>query len=434
MLKEEERKKLLKSLSDEQAEELLYDWKFWARPNQLPPKEFETFVKNTWLILAGRGYGKTRIGAELVRDRAKNNPKARMGLIAPTAADARDVMVEGESGLMAISPPDFIPWYEPSKRRVTYPNGALCTLYTADEPRRLRGPQHDFIWADEICAWRYEETWDLAMFGLRLGENPQACVTTTPKPIKLLKEIMKDPGTIVTKGTTFENAENLPKSFFDKIINKYQGTRLGRQELNAEILDDNPNALWNREQIENLRVTEYPRLARIVIGVDPQGTNEEDSAETGIVAAGRSFDGQYYILEDATIKASPHGWGSAAVTSYNKFKADRIIGEANNGGDMVGHTIKTVDDRVAFKRVHASRGKLTRAEPVSALYEQGKVHHVGSFPQLEDQMCEWEPGMTSPDRMDALVWAITELMEGKVYSPSGIGINEDLSRISPNII
>ena len=428
-LKEEERKKLLKGLSDEQAEALLYDWHFWARPNQLPPKEFLNFTKTTWLILAGRGYGKTRTGAEWVIEQAKKYPGSRGGLIAPTAADARDVMIEGESGIVAISSPDFPVLYEPSKRRLTWNNGSMATLYTADEPRNLRGPQHHYIWADEICAWRYEETWDLAAFGNRLGKNPQSVVTTTPKPIKLLKEIIADKNTVITRGTTYDNAENLPASFFEKIIAKYEGTRLGRQELNAEILDDNPNALWNRQQIENLRVTSFPQLSRIVVGVDPQGV--ADGAETGIIVAGKSINNEIYILEDATAKGTPHTWGSAAVTAYNKNKADRIIGETNNGGDMVESTIKTVDDRVSFKKVHASRGKFTRAEPVSALYEQGKVHHVGTFPQLEDQMVEWEQGMESPDRMDALVWAITELMGGKSFGKLKLD-NESMARISPN--
>jgi phage terminase large subunit-like protein len=272
------------------------------------------------------------------------------------------------------------------------------------------------------------------MFGLRLGPDPRAVVMTTPKPIKTLKNIIKLKTTEVTKGTTYDNIDNLAPIFIDQIVKPYEGTRLGRQELRAEILDDNPDALWNRQQIEDLRVTDYPQLIRIVIAVDPQATNEETSSETGIVGAGIGVDGQYYVLDDATVKASPHGWGTAAVATYNKRRADRIIGEVNNGGDMVEHTIRTVDKKVAYKKVHATRGKQIRAEPISALYEQGKVHHVGAFPQLEDQLCEWVPGDKSPDRLDALVWALTELSENnRVYNVS-LAANNALARPSENML
>lgn len=411
MLPESDRKKILSKHTEMELAALLYDWQFWARPKQIPPPELDT-LKNIWLILAGRGWGKSRTGAEFVRDCIAQGYQ-RGALVAPTAADARDVMVEGESGLMAICPPDNMPDYEPSKRRLTWPNGALCTLYAAEKPDRLRGPQHDFFWADELAAWKYvQETWDMLMFGLRLGIRPKGVVTTTPRPIKTLKELLKMGNVITTKGGTLENRGNLAPSFFTAIIDKYQGTRLGRQELDAEILDDNPDALWSRKQIEDLRVNQAPDLVRVVVAIDPQATNNPNSAETGIVVAGKGRDGHGYVLDDVSIKGTPDQWASRAVNAYHEHKADRIIGEANNGGDMVEYTVRTIDRHVPYKKVHASRGKLIRAEPISALYEQGKIHHIGMFALLEDQMCEWVPGDTSPDRLDALVWAMTELMLG----------------------
>lgn len=402
----EEREQILASLTDDQAAELLYDWEFWARPNQLPPPG----EWRTWLVLAGRGFGKTRTGGEWIRAQVESGRCGRLALVAPTAADARDVMVEGESGILAISPPWFRPLYEASKRRLTWPNGAIATLYSGEEPDRLRGPQHDGAWADELAAWKYPETWDMLMFGLRLGKDPRVVVTTTPKPTKLIKELVTATTTVLTKGSTYDNAENLAPAFLEKIIAKYEGTRLGRQELHAEVLDDVEGALWKHSQLDELRVTRYPELKRIVAGVDPATTSEDESAETGIIVAGLGVDGKGYVLDDSSLKDSPDRWARAAVTAYHKFKADRIIGEANNGGDLVETVIRTVDPKVSYKKVHASRGKLTRAEPIAALYEQGKVHHVGVFPYLEDQMCSWLPGQKSPDRMDALVWALTELM------------------------
>jgi len=405
-LSAEEREQILASLTDDQAAELLYDWEFWARPNQLPPPG----EWRTWLVLAGRGFGKTRTGGEWIRAQVESGRCGRLALVAPTAADARDVMVEGESGILAISPPWFRPLYEASKRRLTWPNGAIATLYSGEEPDRLRGPQHDGAWADELAAWKYPETWDMLMFGLRLGKDPRVVVTTTPKPTKLIKELVTATTTVLTKGSTYDNAENLAPAFLEKIIAKYEGTRLGRQELHAEVLDDVEGALWKHSQLDELRVTRYPELKRIVAGVDPATTSEDESAETGIIVAGLGVDGKGYVLDDSSLKDSPDRWARAAVTAYHKFKADRIIGEANNGGDLVETVIRTVDPKVSYKKVHASRGKLTRAEPIAALYEQGKVHHVGVFPYLEDQMCSWLPGQKSPDRMDALVWALTELM------------------------
>ncbi|WP_240876892.1 DNA-packaging protein [Shimazuella soli] len=407
-LLEEERKQLLDALSNEEANALLYQWEFWARPNQLPPKG----NWRTWLLLAGRGFGKTRTGAEYIIEQVKTGKATRVALVAPTPADARDVMIQGESGILTISPPWFMPKYEPSKRRITWPNGAIATIYSGAHPDQLRGPQHELAWADELAAWKYpQETWDMLMFGLRLGTNPRVVVTTTPKPIPVVQSLVKAQTTAVTKGSTFDNAVNLAPAFLEQIVSKYEGTRLGRQELYAEILDDVPGALWKRQMLEDTRVPTHPDLIRVVIGIDPAATENEESDETGIVVVGKGVDGHAYVLDDLSLHASPDGWARTAVSAYYDFEADRIVAETNNGGDMVEHTIRTVDKTVSYKKVHASRGKLTRAEPIAALYEQGKVHHVGSFGTLEDQMCTWAPSqMQSPDRMDALVWALTELM------------------------
>lgn len=377
------------------------------------------------MILAGRGFGKTRTGAEWAREQLKAGA-SRLGLIAPTASDARDVMVEGESGLLAVcwagdktyaGEPLGRPQYEPSKRRLTWANGAIATLFSAEEPERLRGPQHDRLWCDELAAWKYlRETWDMAMFGLRLGDNPRTCITTTPKPLPLVREIAKDRRTVITRGSTFDNAGNLAPTFLQAIKDKYEGTRLGRQELNAEILDDLPGALWQRDAIDKGRVRQAPEMQRIVVAVDPSGTKGEsdEGDEIGIVVAGKGVDGRGYVLADRTCKLSPDGWGRRAVAAYTEFKADRIVAERNFGGAMVEHVIKTIDRNAAYKEVTASRGKVARAEPVAALYEQGRVSHVGSFSELEDQMCQIDAsgfiGEGSPDRADALVWALTELM------------------------
>ena len=363
-----------------------------------------------WLVMAGRGFGKTRTGAEMVRRWVRDYPL--VNLIGATADDVRDIMVEGESGILAICPPGERPEYRPSKRRLDWPNGARSLLFTADEPERLRGKQHMKLWADELAAWRYPEAWDQAMFGLRLGDNPQAVITTTPKPVKAVRDLLKDAHTVTYTGTTYENRANLAEAFYNAIITKYEGTRLGRQELLAEILDDVPGALWKRDRIDDLRVTDLPNMTRIVVAIDPAVSTTDESSETGIVVAGVGKDGHGYVLDDLTVKASPHEWATRAVNAYHDYQADRIVAEVNNGGDMVEHTVRTVDRRVSFKQVRASRGKLTRAEPVAALYEQGRVHHLGVLSQLEDQMCSWVPGDTSPDRMDALVWALTELMLG----------------------
>jgi len=414
LLPEQERRKIVQSLSPREAEALYYDWEFWARPSQLPP-DWNWYI---WLILSGRGFGKTRIANEQAIKWARTgyNPIA---LVGQTKADVRDTIVEvGDSSILKISPPWFMPDYEPSKRRLTWPNGVLGIIYSGDEPDQLRGPQHAKALVDELAKFKYpKDTWDNLMLGLRIGDNPQAVVATTPRPIPIIKSLLKDEGikTAVTRGHTLENKVNLAPAFLKYILSKYEGTRLGRQELAGEILDDNPDALWKRARIDELRVKQRPDLVRTVVAIDPEAANNENSAETGIVVAGIApIGGQMhgYILADLTIKGTPDQWATAGVTGYYNFKADRIVGEVNNGGDMVEHTVRTVDRNVSFKAVHASHGKYIRAEPVSALYEQGRVHHVGFFPELEDQLCEWVPGDKSPDRLDALVWALTELIIG----------------------
>lgn len=402
----------------------MHDWRFFARPSQLPPDG----DWQTWLILAGRGFGKTRTGSEWVREQVRQGV-SRIALIAPTASDARDVMVEGESGLLSVCwagdrtyAGEIVgrPSYEPSKRRLTWANGAMATLFSAEEPERLRGPQHEVMWADELAAWKYlRETWDMAMFGLRLGTRPRICITTTPKPLPVLREIVKDPRTVITRGSTFDNAQNLAPAFLQAIRDKYEGTRLGRQELNAEVLDDVPGALFTREMIDKALVRAAPDLVRVVVAVDPSGTKgESDKGDSiGIVVAGKGTDGNAYVLADRTCKLSPDGWGKRVVAAYHEFNADRIVAERNFGGAMVEHVIRTVEPRASYREVTASRGKIARAEPVAALYEQSKVKHVGGFSELEDQMCALTPdgflGDGSPDRADALVWAITELMLNK---------------------
>jgi phage terminase large subunit-like protein len=409
------------ALTPEQQRGLRWDWQFWARDKQLPPPGPWRY----WLILAGRGFGKTRTGAEWVRQQVKRYPL--VNLIGATADDARDIMIEGESGILAICPKDERPEYQTSKRRLVWPNGARSLIFTADEPERLRGKQHMKLWADELCSWRYPEAWDQAMFGLRLGDDPQACITTTPRPTAELKKLLKKPGVIVTTGTTYENRANLAPAFYEDIITEYEGTRLGRQELEAVILDDAEGALWRRSQIEDHRIkySELPDLVRVVVAVDPPG----GAVECGILAGGLSREGHIYVLVDASLKAPPHEWAGEVVSVYDELQADRIVGEKNFGGDMVESTIRSVEGGrdVSYRNVTASRGKAIRAEPVSSYYQRGLVHHVGTFPKLEDEMCQWEPnaGMPSPNRLDALVWMVTEL---KPQRRSGGGVHHPGAR------
>lgn len=384
----------------------------------MPPKE----SWRTWLILAGRGFGKTRCGAEWVRAQVGSGCR-RIALIGATAADARDVMVEGESGVLAISPPWDRPNYEPSKRRLTWPNGAVATTYSADEPDRLRGPQHDGAWCDELAAWRYAAAWDNLMLGLRLGDDPRCVVTTTPRPVKLIRDLVAGKDCMVTKGSTYENRGNLAAGFLADIVARYEGSRLGRQELYADLLDDTPGALWQRAWFDRDRVSEAPILRRVVVAVDPPASSSENADECGIVVAGLGEDGKAYVLVDRSQRGTPHGWASAAVRAYHAFKADRLVAEVNQGGEMVESVVRQVDRDVSYKAVHATRGKATRAEPVAALYEQGRVCHVGPLDVLEDQMCAFTTDFDrlaagfSPDRLDAAVWALTELMLGKRLRP-----------------
>lgn len=428
-LSDVERAEVLNSLSDDEAARFLYDWELWRRP--LVTHEDGTFGGQTpppgswrwWLILAGRGYGKTWSGAQFIRWKVESGQAGRIALVGETSADVRDVMVEGESGLLAISAPHFRPQYQPSKRRVVWPNGAVATTFSGDAPDQLRGPEHDAAWCDEPAKWKYpQDAWDNLEFGLRLGAHPQGVATTTPRPIPLIKDLVADSDTVVTRGSTYENEANLAASFIRRILKKYEGTRLGRQELAAEILDDNPHALWNRAQIEALRVTTPATdLVRVVVGVDPPATgaqagtdDDEGGAECGIIVAGLGADSCGYVLADYSLRGSPNDWGRAVVTAAQMFHADRVIGEVNNGGDMVGYVVATAATAaqvyVPYKAVRATRGKYLRAEPVAALYEQSRVKHVGMFALLEDQQCEWQIGQKSPDRLDALVWALTELM------------------------
>ena len=416
-------------LSDDERRLAMYDWSVWRRSKQMtPPGDWRV-----WLILAGRGFGKTRTGAEFVREQVNAGSVSRVALVGATAADVRDTMVEGESGLMSIFPPDQRPRYEPSKRRVTFHNGATAVAFSADEPDRLRGPNHDLAWADELAAWRYDDAWDQLMLGLRLGDHPRVVVTTTPRPVPIIRRLAKqDDGTVhVTTGSTYENAANLAGDFIAEMKRRYEGTRLGRQELEAQILDDVEGALWNRETIDALRVTQHPPLKKIVVAIDPAVTSGEDSDETGIIVAGVAQNGDAYILDDRTMKGSPNEWAQAAVAAYNRHDADLIVAEANQGGDMVETVIKTVNSRVPVKLVRASRGKRVRAEPVAALYEQGKAHHLGFWPQLEDQLCSWVPDIgSSPDRLDALVWALTDLVIDRAGAPPVVAPALDMTQSS----
>jgi len=323
-------------------------------------------------------------------------------------------MIEGESGLLSVFPPSQRPRYEPSKRRVTFHNGAIAVAFSADEPDRLRGPNHDLAWADELAAWRYPDAWDQLMFGLRLGHKPRVIVTTTPRPLPIIRRLtsLHDGSVHITRGSTFENSANLADDFLTEMRRRYEGTRLGRQELFAEVLDDVEGALWTREMIEQARETSTPDLSRIVVAIDPAVSSNEDSAETGIVVAGVSKGTDHgYVLADMSLRGSPNEWAKAAIAAYHTHRADVIVAEANQGGDMVRHTLGTIDPRVPIRLVRASRGKRTRAEPIASLYEQGRIHHVGYFAQLEDQLCSWVPDISqSPDRLDALVWAFSELM------------------------
>lgn len=489
-------KDLFKNLSSQEQRDLQYSWHFWARRNQIAPGGQWTF----WLLLAGRGFGKTRTGAEWINERVQSGLAKRIALVAPTAADVRKVMVEGESGILAISPPWNRPLFEPSKLQLTWPNGAIAQLFSAEEPERLRGPQCDTFWADELAAWKkLQETWDMLQFGFRLGTDPRGCITTTPKPLPIVKQLVQsdrdmppekrtedwDGETAVTRGSTYDNKANLAPKFYSTVVKKYEGTRLGRQELEAAILEDMPGALWVRAQLDANRIygvmplspilremdivtgertfediellrrqaaailAAVPEdLVRISVNVDPNVSNDEGSDEIGITVTGKGLSGHGYTLADCSLKGSPDEWASTAVIAHDLFGADRIVGEANQGGNMVEYTIAQTaknikekgisqpdgkprhhrsSDFVGITLVHATRGKVTRAEPVSLLYEQNRISHIGTMRVLEDQMCLFTSDFDrksmgySPDRVDSIVWGYTHLFNEE---QDGAGIFE----------
>jgi phage terminase large subunit-like protein len=373
-------------------------------------------------MLGGRGAGKTRLGAEWLRALAlgtqpyADRPHGRIALVGETEHDVRSVMIEGESGLMRISPRAERPTWIPSRRRLEWNNGAVAEIFSAEDPDSLRGPQFEAAWCDELAKWREAEAaFDMLQFGLRLGRRPRQLITTTPRPVPLLRRLVADSRTAVTRATTHANAAHLSPAFLAEVIERYAGTRLGRQEIDGEIVEDRPDALWSRALIESARIDSAPQLARIVIGIDPPASSRQGADACGLVAAGRSEDGCVYVLEDATIAgASPAAWATRAIALYRRLNADLIVAEVNQGGDMVRAVLREVDASVPLKAVHATRGKYLRAEPVAAMYAQGRVRHVGArLQQLEDQMCMFGldglSGGASPDRLDALVWAVTEL-------------------------
>ena len=427
-----DRKRALARITDAEYEALLFDWEFWARPEQLAPGGRDWI---TWGIIAGRGAGKTRSAAEFVRAEVESGRSQYPFLIGADAGDVRDVMVEGESGILAISPPWFRPKYQPAKKLLTWPNGVKGHLFGAHDPDSLRGPQSDLIWCDEIAKWKYPtNAWDNAVLGNRLGSHPRRVFTTTPRPIRLVRLLMgKDPSqrgqprdpTVVLAPTmtTYNNLANLAPSFIQEVLTKYQGTRLGRQELLGHLLEDTPGALWTLEMIEDARVWAVPEtFVRIVIAVDPAVTAHEDSNETGIVVCAKDADGIGYVLRDASGRYSPDGWAQKVSELFYHYHADRVVGEVNNGGDLVETVLRSKDSGISYKAVHAARGKLTRAEPIAALYERHLIKHYGEHADLEAQMTTYAPDQVpsaqeqrkeksiSPDRMDALVWGMSELM------------------------
>ena len=422
---------LYKAFNNDDRIKIQYLWQAWARREQLTPAG----QWQVWMYLAGRGSGKTRTGAEWVREKVSSGYK-RIALIAATAADYRDTMVEGESGILAISPPWFMPDWEPSKRKLTWPNGAKAYCYSAEKPDRLRGPQHDAAWGDELASWmRLQETWDNIMFGLRLGQQPQIMTTTTPRPLKLIKEIVADKSTVISSGSTYDNLANLAPSFVRYLLKKYEGTRLGRQEIHAHILDDNPKALFKRDNLDQHRIRpdEVPVFDEIIIPIDPAVTSDEGSDDTGIIPVGmKRINGfeHIYALADYTCHETPTGWAKAALRAYSVFKANEVVGEANNGGDLVETVIRSISRNkkegilvngrnVKYRKVWASKGKAVRAEPLSAASEQGRFHIVGSLPKLEDELCDWEPGEPSPNRLDSVVWGAAKWLnedEGEIFA------------------
>lgn len=432
---EAQRKKILATLTDEQARELQWDWGFWGRPEQQLPSG-DWFV---WLIMAGRGWGKTRTAVENIAKMVRGStpltaPKGApkiMSFIADTPFDMRQYSIEGPSGFLNVGPREWRPTHEPSKRMLIWPNGCRAMLFSAEDPEATRGASGSFFWWDELAKARYaREGWTNMLFGMREG-NPRGIVTTTPRPIPLIKELKAKASTRLTIGSTWDNRSNLSDVFYEEVIKPVEGTRLGRQEVNAEILDDVPGALWTRANLDDNRLSRLPcAMQRIVVAIDPSGTkgtgDKDDGDDIGIIVAGKGVDGRGYVLADRTCNMSPAGWGRRAVEAYHEFGADCIIAERNFGGAMVAHVINTIDKKLPFKEVVASRGKVQRAEPVAALYEKNQISHISPvgaqsnhLAQLEDQLCLFSPsgymGDGSPDRADANVWALTELFLGNQF-------------------
>ncbi|MFZ3582338.1 DNA-packaging protein [Loktanella sp. DJP18] len=415
----------LAALTDRQIRALPHLFDFWAMPHQLPPSG----DWRSWVILGGRGAGKTRAGSEWVRAMVEgptpraNGQARRVAIIGETYDQAREVMVFGDSGIMACAPDDRRPDWIAGRKMLRWPNGAVATLYSAFDPEALRGPQFDAVWADELAKWKQgRNTWDMVEFGLRLGRHPRACITTTPRNVPVLREMLERRSTVVTHATTFENAANLAPAFLEEVQRRFGGTRQGRQELDGVLLSDAPGALWSSTGLEEALVNSVPDLDRIIVAVDPPTTGHKGSDACGIVVAGVVMQGppqawRAYVLEDATVQAaSPLEWARAAVAAVRRHNADRLVAEVNQGGDMVEAIVRQVDPLVPYRKVTATKGKAARAEPVAALYEQGRVRHVRGLGTLEDQMCLMTTGgfmgSGSPDRVDALVWALHELMIG----------------------
>jgi phage terminase large subunit-like protein len=414
------------SLDDDALGIAAQDWEINARSAQIAPDG----AWSSWLILAGRGFGKTRAGAGWIHACANLHADARMALIGATAADARAVMVEGESGLLATVPPDMRLRFEPSKRRLIWSNGAQATLYSAEEPDALRGPQFHYAWGDEAARWPSAvKCLANVRMALRLGKNPQLLITTTPRPLRWLKAMIADPACHVVRGRTRDNAANLPLAFLEAVEREYGGTRLGRQELDGEMIEDQLGALWTRAIFEKHRLREVPSLTRIIVAVDPPAGAGENADACGIIAAGLGADGRGYVLGDRSVQGvSPDNWARAVVACADEFAADRVVAEVNNGGAMVEQVLRSVECNLPYKAVHASRGKIARAEPVAALYARGRVSHIGVFPALEDELCAMISGGVyagpgrSPDRADALVWALSELMLGAKVRVPGVRV------------
>lgn len=413
---------MIRDMASAELRTIEHDWSLWARGGQIAPQGPWT----VWLMMAGRGFGKTRAGAEWVRDQARQGPRARIALVAATAGEARRVMIEGDSGLLAIAPADERPDWKPSIGQLHWPNGAQAFVYSAAEPDALRGPQHSAAWADEIAKWPHAiEAWDNLMLGLRSGRWPRAVATTTPRPVPIIRRLVAEPGVIMTGGRTRDNRANLPPSFIDTMDGLYGGTRLGRQELDGELIEEAEGALWSRATIEARRVRRMGAVRRVVVGVDPPAGTDGDAC--GIVAVALGDDGFAYVIEDASVEGqAPEGWARAVAACAARAGADRVIAEANNGGAMVESVLRAAAANLPVRLVHASRGKAARAEPVSALYDAGRAFHVGAFPELEDQLCGLIAGGgyagpgRSPDRADALVWAMSELMLGPQAGHVGV--------------